>query len=541
MGKLRIGILDLLTNRTKDAWFERHVMLPNFASIMPQCVGVWAEELGCEVFYETYSGSEDLDRCLPADLDVVFLSCFSRASFLAYALSAKFRAAGAVTVLGGPHARSFAEHARASFDYVCQLTDKETVLSILRDRSRHAPGVVLSAKSQPTSLPGVEARARFVDVNLAKNAARRFFRTIPMIGSLGCPYTCAFCVDAPVPYQTLPYDELVADLRFVRARYGQDTCVFWHDPNFGVRFKEYLGLIEESGSGLMHGGESSLSLLGEENLKRMKQNRWVVQVPGIESWYDFNGKGGASRTSGLDKVRRVADHVNMLLAYVPYVQTNFVFGLDSDAGDEPFELTKKFVDLAPGAFPGYSLVTDFQNSPLSTELAAAGRTFPVPFPFLDNTSAMNVRLKNYGLPEFYDRVIDVQKHTWSARAMVRRARANRDRYVKIANAARAITEGRWRQREYERTRAWMDTDPSYLRSYRGEQREPPQRYFDVLERMLGRHWQFLPAELRTPAGFVRSLSEADARLAPRPAPRERLYVVGKGSRVPSAGLESSES
>jgi hypothetical protein len=516
MGKLRIGILDLLTNRTQDAWFERHVMLPNFASIMPQCVAVWAEELGCDVFYETYSGGEDLSRSLPLDLDVVFISCFSRASFLAYALSAELRAAGTVTVLGGPHARSFAEHARAYFDYVCQLTDKETILSILRDCSHHHPGVVLDAESQPASLPGVEARARFIDVNLAKNAARRFFRTIPMIGSLGCPYSCSFCVDAPIPYQTLPYDALVEDLRFVRARYGEDTCIFWHDPNFGVRFDQYMGLIEESGSGLMHGGESSLSLLGEENLKRMKRNRWVVQVPGIESWYDFNGKGAASRTTGLDKVRRVADHVNTILAYVPYVQTNFVFGLDSDVGDEPFELTKTFVDLAPGAFPGYSLVTDFQNAPLSSVLADEGRTFPVPFPFLDNTSATNVRLKHYGLRAFYDSVIGVQRHTWSARAMARRARANSRGIVKVVNAARAVTEGRWRLGEYEKTRAWIDSDPSYLRSYLGEQREPPQRYFDVLRRQLGRYWAFLPEELKTPSGFVRSLPEAQpsARLIP---------------------------
>ncbi len=45
----------------------------------------------------------------------------------------------------------------------------------------------------------------------------------------------------------------------------------------------------------------------------------------------------------------------MILRYIPYVQTNFVLGLDADEGDEPFELTKKFVDLTPGAFPGYSL------------------------------------------------------------------------------------------------------------------------------------------------------------------------------------------
>jgi hypothetical protein len=221
----------------------------------------------------------------------------------------------------------------------------------------------------------------------------------------------------------------------------------------------------------------------------------------------------------------------MILSYVPYVQTNFVFGLDSDEGQEPFELTKTFVDRAPGAFPGYSLVTDFRNSPLSVELAAEGRTFAVPFPFLDNTSAINVRLKNYGLPGFYDSVIDVQRHTWSARAMYRRARANSDRYVAIANAARAVTEGRWRLREYERTRAWMEADPSYLRSYRGEQREPPQRYFDVLERTLGRHWQFLPEDLKSPSGFVRSLNESppDARLIPQ----ERLHA--QAQRVAAGG------
>ena len=72
--------------------------------------------------------------------------------------------------------------------------------------------------------------------------------------------------------------------------------------------------------------------------------------------------GGKSKTGalqGIGKVRQVSEHVNMILKYIPYVQANFVLGLDSDEGEEPFELTKRFLDLTPGVFPGYSLLTAF--------------------------------------------------------------------------------------------------------------------------------------------------------------------------------------
>src|SRR5258705_12046825 len=61
----------------------------------------------------------------------------------------------------------------------------------------------------------------------------------------------------------------------------------------------------------------------------------------------------------MDKVKQVADPVNMILRYIPYIQTNFVLGLDGDMGPEPFELTKTFIDLSPGAFPAYSLLSAF--------------------------------------------------------------------------------------------------------------------------------------------------------------------------------------
>ena len=101
----------------------------------------------------------------------------------------------------------------------------------------------------------------------------------------------------------------------------------------------------------------------------------------------------------MDKVKQVADHVNMILRYIPYIQTNFVLGLDTDEGPEPFELTKRFLDLAPGAFPAYSLLSAFgRAAPLNLEYQRAGRVLPFPFTFLNNNHAMNVRPKNYAWP-----------------------------------------------------------------------------------------------------------------------------------------------
>src|SRR5207248_706357 len=107
------------------------VMSANTASIMPQVVAAWCEELGHEVKYEAFTGSEDLIGAVAHDTDVVFISAFTHAAFAAYALSACARKAGAVTILGGPHARCYPEDAARYFDYVLGLTDKSLIEDIL--------------------------------------------------------------------------------------------------------------------------------------------------------------------------------------------------------------------------------------------------------------------------------------------------------------------------------------------------------------------------------------------------------------------------
>jgi hypothetical protein len=490
--KLHIGIVDLVTKGPTRALFSR-VMNANFASIMPQVVGVWCEQEGHDVTLVCYTGFENLVDELPEDVDLVFICAFTEAAQTAYALSNLFRSRGAITVLGGPHARCYPQDAQRYFDYVAGFTDKKLIHEILQDCSPHRPmGVHISAHQQPSSLPGVRERWKFIEPTLRKAP---LIKMVPMIGSLGCPYTCSFCIDSVIPYQPLDFEVMKEDLSFLLQKFKR-PLVGWHDPNFGVRFEDYMQAIEESvpPNSIDFIAESSLSILSEPHLKRLKRNGFGAMLPGIESWYTLGDKSRTGSLTGIDKVRQVSEHVNTIMRYIPYVQTNFVLGLDVDEGTEPFELTKKFVDMTPGAFPAYSLLSSFgQAAPLNLEYQRTNRVLPFPFHFLDNNHAMNVKPKNYSWNEFYGNVIDLGKHTFSYSAIIRRLMANKKVVPKWMNVVRAISsEGYGRIKYNTEIRRRLNTDAQFRRYFEQETDQLPKFFEDQVRKDLGSLWEWLP-------------------------------------------------
>lgn len=492
MRKLHIGVIDIVSRGPTRALYAR-VMNPNLASIMPQVIGVWCKEQGHDVSFVCYTGFEDLLTELPSRVDLVFISAFTEAAHTAYALSNLFRSRGAITAIGGPHARCYPEDALRYFDYVLGFTDRETLRGILADCSQHRPvGIRIAASQQPRTLPGVRERWQFIEPTLKKAHA---IQIVPMLGSLGCPYTCSFCIDAAVPYQPMDFDGIQEDLRFLLKKFRR-PMVGWHDPNFGVRFDDYLDVIERSAppGSIDFIAESSLSLLSEPHLERLRHNGFVALLPGIESWFDLGNKSKTGTQVGIHKVRSVAEHVNLILRYIPYVQANFVLGLDTDEGSEAFDLTKRFLDLAPGAFPGYSLLTAFgRAAPLNLDYQRANRVLPFPFHFLNNNHAMNVRPRNYTWFNFYDHVIDLTRYSFSWRAIGRRFRATRGVTARGMNVVRAVsTEGFGRLGYYKEIRRRLDHDPQFLPYFEQETNKLPQFYVDLVRKDLGPLWEWLP-------------------------------------------------
>lgn len=492
MPSLKIGLIDLVCKGPSNTLWAK-IMHANLASIMPQVVATWCEQEGHDVTLICYTGREDIINELPKDADLIFISSFTQAALLAYALSNYFRSQGAVTVLGGPHARCYPDDAISYFDYVLDFTSRSTIIEILNNCTPQRPvGKQLSAGKQPAYLAGVQERWKFIEPTLKKAP---MLKIVPMLASVGCPYTCPFCIDSTVPYQPLDFQIIKSDLQFLLTKFKKPWVV-WHDPNFGVRFKENMDAIASAAPAKSFHfiAESSLSILTEDHLKVLQQNGFHALLPGIESWYELGNKSGTSRITGEEKVKQISEHVNMMFRYVPYVQTNFVLGLDSDAGAEPFELTKRFVDHCPNAFPGYSLLTAFgQAAPLNLEYQKAGRLLPFPFHFLNNHLAMNIKPKNYEWVDFYDKVIDLTEYSFSAKAIYRRFMGTPNVTTRWMNIMRAISSEGWgRLQFYRQIRKNLVLDKNFRRFFDGESQELPSFYKNIIKKDLGIWWSWLP-------------------------------------------------
>jgi radical SAM superfamily enzyme YgiQ (UPF0313 family) len=499
---MRIGILELIrgeVGRRLDKWVYGHIVDRQYASIMPQAVSAWCRELGHRVFYATYFGQKDPKQLLPSDLDVVFISCCTQASALAYALAKLYRQEKTITVIGGPHAKQFPDDSLRFFDVVVKECDKNLITHILSNYNR---GEIITSGHTLLDIPSVQERLPEIQASTFWRGKPRPSSSIPMLASIGCPYTCDFCVEWNNPYSLLPLDRLEEDLRFILENFP-GVLVSFHDPNFAVKFDDVFAVMERLPRLKRNWYliESTLSVLRASRLERLRDTGCYCVVPGIESWAAYTSKSCSSDQGSAvnprQKLEQVLEQFEAIYDYVPVILANLIFGLDVDEGDEPVELTKEFMTRVPFVTPNINIPIPFGGTPLCDRYMAEGRILTsMPFTFY-NTPYLVTTVKNYSPVVYYEKLIEIFSHMTSVGILLRRLQAThgiaRFLYNPLRNFAR-----RQMLNTFRHISRLMGTDEQFRAFHEGESDILPEFYHQRYEHLLGPYATLMSREDRQP-------------------------------------------
>jgi len=496
---MRIGILELMSAGTTRRWDNtayNYLITKQYASIMPQAISVWCRNLGHEVFYATYFGNKDPKQLLPNDLDVVFISTYTQASALAYALAKLYRKEKTLTVIGGPHAKQFPEDCLRFFDVVVGDCDKALITDILRDAPR---GEMITSGRALVSIPSVEERMPEIRASTFLKSKPFPFTSIPLLTSIGCPNSCDFCIDWNNPYVLLPLDQLEADMRYIFKHFSR-VLIGLHDPNFAVKFEQVFDVLEKIPNRRRNNYtmETSLSILRGSRLDRLKNMGNFYIIPGIESWTAYSNKVGAgSITTPREKLEKVIEQCNIIRPYVIGIQANFIFGLDVDTGDEPVELTKEFASRLPFVMPNFNIPVPFGNTPLSERYLSEGRiltTMPFSFyymPYLVYT------LKNYSPVVFYEKLIDMLSYISSGKMLLKRLKNAHSLFPAGYNLVKTLGNRQMIGRLLNILNL-LNTNKQFRAFHEHETDVLPEFYHYQYERLLGSYATLMSHEERKP-------------------------------------------
>jgi radical SAM family protein len=495
---MKVGIIELVVDTASKGW--RDVAYGAFfkkfhASITPQAVSVWCRQLGHQVWYATYYGQRDPVSLLPDELDVVFVASYTQASALAYALAKVYRMRKTLTVIGGPHAKSFPKDCLRFFDLVVKDCDKTLVDDILRGHFDRR--TVITSGRPLREIPSAEERMPEITAGSLVRGRRRGMSVVPLLSSIGCPYSCDFCVDWNNPYVLLPPELLEADLRYLSNNWP-GLKVAYHDPNFGVKFDQVLGIIEkiprERRSPYII--ESSLSILNGPKLRRLKETNCIYIAPGVESWNNYSNKAGVGARVGKAKLTQVVEHFRELRRYVPGLQANFLFGTDADHGEEPAELTKEFMWAVPFVWPTVNIPTPFGNTPLYDRALANGQILEsIPFSFY-YTPYLVTTMPHYHPVEYYDKLIDIYS-TMTSTAMLARRFVTSTLGFGMLHLLRTLAMGQ-DLAVLRLLRKMLATDSDFRAFHEGCPRSLPEFYHRCYEQKLGRYADLMPRAERIP-------------------------------------------
>ena len=399
-------------------------------------------------------------------------------------------------MIGGPHAKQFPDDCLRFFDIVVGDCDKTLIAEILKDKPR---GEFLTSGRTFTDIPSVEERMPEIRSSTFIRNKSFPFTSIPILTSTGCPNSCDFCIDWDNPYVLLSLDQLEADMRFIFQHFSR-LMIGIHDPNFAIKFEQVFDVLEKipNRKRNIYTIETSLAILHDSRLERLKNMGDFYIVPGIESWTAYSNKVGVgAKLAPRQKLDNVIEQFNIIRHYVTGIQANFMFGLDVDTGDEPIELTREFAVQAPFVMPNINIPVPFGNTPLYEKYLNENRiltTMPFSFyymPYLVYT------LKNYSPVVFYEKLIDLLSYISSGSLLLKRLRNTPDPLQSGYNILKTLGNRQLVGRLREILNLLV-TDKQFRAFHEHETDVLPEFYHYQYERFLGSYATLMSREERIP-------------------------------------------
>jgi radical SAM superfamily enzyme YgiQ (UPF0313 family) len=323
---------------------------------------------------------ENMSRARRADFewaDVVFVSGMHIQAPQIHNLRDRAKAAGKVTVLGGPSV-SGAPEAYPDYDYlhIGELGDATDALIA------HLDATVAPPPTTAQRVFATKERLPLADFPLPAYDRVRFDKYL--LGTLqfssGCPYRCEFC-DIPSLYGRQPRmkspQQLIAELDFILAQKSPPPSIYFVDDNFIANRKATRELLphlvawqKKNGYPVSFACEATLNIAKQTHiLELMREARFEAIFVGIE-------------TPELDALRAMHKEHNASLPMLEAIQTlnryglevtsGIILGLDSDTAETEARL-KDFVDRSQIPTLTINLLQALPKTPLWERLAREGR------------------------------------------------------------------------------------------------------------------------------------------------------------------------
>jgi hypothetical protein len=213
--------------------------------------------------------------------------------------------------------------------------------------------------------------------------------------------------------------------------------------------------------------------------------------------YDYSNKAGLGQKVGAEKVSRVVGHFELLAEHVPYLQANFMFGLDSDQGDTPTELTKLFMDQTPFVWPAINIPVPFGGAPLYEELLRDGRILEsMPFAFYYAPYPATT-LKPYDPVTYYEKLIELFLYAASPAMLKRRMKSTALWPIKLVHWARTAST-RASLKHYRHILHMLRSDAQFRAFHEGRSTVLPEFYHQQYDWMLNQYAGLLSGAGRRP-------------------------------------------